>query len=182
MSGSLTIYTGTQQRKNTMPSSSATARQNGFSSTPLFAIAFDHKVIGDSPAADFKQVKVDNPIRPTPTWEQFLAIVEDIRKQKFNADATDSADLVEFMGRAGVGTAECANMLGENVDLAGDRITLYRKKTESFRPPPSNSKNSMMWAADCIGVREDDHRGRFHACNVVRPIILLPQPVSELCE
>ena len=112
----------------------------------LFAIALDHKVIGDSPAADFKQVKVDNPIRPTPTWEQFLAIVEDIRKQKFNADATDSADLVEFMGRAGVGTAECANMLGENVDLAGDRITLYRKKTESFRPPPSNSKNSMMWA------------------------------------
>jgi len=96
----------------------------------LFAIALDHKVIGDSPAADFKQVKVDNPIRPTPTWEQFLAIVEDIRKQKFNADATDSADLVEFMGRAGVGTAECANMLGEHVDLAGDRITLYRKKTD----------------------------------------------------
>ncbi len=53
----------------------------------LFAIALDHKVIGDSPAADFKQVKMDKPIRPTPNWEQFLAIVEDIRNPKKALDA-----------------------------------------------------------------------------------------------
>jgi len=96
----------------------------------LFAIALDHKVIGESPAADFKQVKVDKPIRQSPSWDQFLAIVNDIRTQKFNADADDSADLVEFMGRAGVGTAECANLLGEHIDFLGSRITLYRKKTD----------------------------------------------------
>ena len=64
----------------------------------LFLIALDHKVIGDSPVAEFKQVKVEKPIRPTPTWEQFLEIVDDIRKQKFNAHANDSANLVDFMG------------------------------------------------------------------------------------
>jgi len=74
--------------------------------------------------------KSERPIRPTPTWEEFLAIVEDIRNQKLNADAKDSADLVEFMGRAGVGTAECANILGEHINFERDRITLYREKTD----------------------------------------------------
>ena len=31
----------------------------------LFAIALDHKVIGESPATEFKQVRVDKPIRHT---------------------------------------------------------------------------------------------------------------------
>jgi hypothetical protein len=78
-----------------------------------------------------KHKKTDpKPIRQTPTWDQFLAIVDDIRTQKFNADAKDSADLAEFMGRAGVGTAECANLLGEPIDFAGGRITLCRKKID----------------------------------------------------
>ena len=96
----------------------------------LFAIAIDHKAIAESPASELKQLKVEKPLRPTPTWNEFLAIVADIRSQKFNADAKDSADLVEFMGRAGVGTAECANILGEHIDLAGQKITLYRQKTD----------------------------------------------------
>ena len=96
----------------------------------LFAVALDHKVVGESPASEFKQVKVEKPIRATPTWDQFQAIVANIRQQKLSADANDSADLVEFMGRAGVGTAECANLLGEHIDLANERISLYRKKTD----------------------------------------------------
>jgi site-specific recombinase XerD len=86
----------------------------------LFAIALEHKAIAESPAHEFKQVKADKPIRTTLTWEQFLAIVGDVRTQKFNADAKDAADLIEFMGRAGVGTAECANMRGEHVKFAAD--------------------------------------------------------------
>jgi hypothetical protein len=77
-----------------------------------------------------KLVRVEKPIRPSPTWEQFQAIVADIRKQKFNADAQESADLVEFMGEAGVGTAECANLSGEHFDFSKGKITLYRKKTD----------------------------------------------------
>src|SRR5207247_2408494 len=80
----------------------------------LFSIALDHKAIADSPAAGFKQLKIEKPIRPTPSWKDFLDIVQDIRAQRFNADAEDSADLVEFMGKAGVGTAECAGLRGEH--------------------------------------------------------------------
>jgi integrase len=96
----------------------------------LFTIAINHKVIAESPVMSFKQLRVEKPVRQTPSWDEFLQLVADIRNQKFNADATDSADLVEFMGRAGVGTAECANLMGENIDFTGGRITLYRKKTD----------------------------------------------------
>jgi integrase len=97
----------------------------------VFNVAKKHKVIADSPAAEFKQLKVEKPIRPTPSWEQFLAIVKDIRSQRFNADAEDSADLVEFMGRAGVGTAEAAGLRGEHIDFQSKKITLYRFKTDT---------------------------------------------------
>ncbi len=96
----------------------------------LFAIALEHRVIAESPAGGFKQLKADRPIRTTPTWEQFMSIVADIRGQKLSADADDTADLVEFMGKAGVGTAECANILGEHINLETDRITIHRQKTD----------------------------------------------------
>lgn len=96
----------------------------------LFEIAHDHKAISDSPAAELKEVRVEKPIRATPTWDEFLAIVENIRAQELNSSAADSADLVEFMGRAGVGTAECANLRGEHIKFETGQITLYRKKTD----------------------------------------------------
>lgn len=78
----------------------------------LFQIGVDHKVMAESPVAGLKQFRVEKPIRSTPTWDQFLEIAAEIRNQKFTKAAQDSADLVEFRGRAGVGTAECANLLG----------------------------------------------------------------------
>lgn len=79
----------------------------------LFQIGVDHKVMAESPVAGLKQFRVEKPIRSTPTWDQFLEIAAEIRNQKFTKAAQDSADLVEFRGRAGVGTAECANLLGD---------------------------------------------------------------------
>ena len=96
----------------------------------LFALALEPKAIAESPASEIKQVKIDKPIRTTPSWDQFFAIVEDIRSQRLNPDANDSADLVEFMGKAGVGTAECAHILGEHINLDAAFITLYRRKTD----------------------------------------------------
>jgi integrase len=96
----------------------------------LFEIALDHKAIGDSPAVDFKEVRVEKPIRTTPSWENFLAIVNEIRQQELNPEANESADLVEFMGRAGVGTAECGNLRGEHIKFESGHIALYRKKTD----------------------------------------------------
>lgn len=97
----------------------------------VFSLAVKLRVLAESPAARIKGLRAETPIRLTPTQEQFQAIVRDIRVQKFNAEAEDSAVLVEFMGLVGVGTAECANLLGDHVDLTGNRITLYRKKTDT---------------------------------------------------
>jgi integrase len=101
----------------------------------------DARVIVDSPA-DFKQLKREQPIRLTPTWKQFLDIVKHLRGYNLSyqiggttvvmeLEHDDSADLIEFMGKAGVGTAECANLRGEHIDFKANRITLYRSKTDT---------------------------------------------------
>ena len=48
----------------------------------------------------FEIRKRKQPIRQTPTFEQFRQIVADIRAQRFNADAQESGDFVEFLGLA----------------------------------------------------------------------------------
>ena len=68
-----------------------------------FALAVADRLIAESPAALLKIKKVKKPIRKTPTFEEFQAVIADIRAQPFNAEATDSGDFVEFMGRAGGG-------------------------------------------------------------------------------
>jgi len=65
----------------------------------ILTVAVGDGMIAVSPAANLKKVKADKPIRKTPTWEQFQAIVESIRAQVFNGhDAQESADFVEFIG------------------------------------------------------------------------------------
>ena len=98
----------------------------------LFAIAIDARAIVDSPAVALKTKTPEKPIRMTPTWQQFLTIVDDIRHQFCPImDVNDSADLIEFMGRGGVGTAECANLKGEHIEFTAKRIALYRSKTDT---------------------------------------------------
>ena len=70
----------------------------------ILAMAVGESIIAHSPPTNLKKVKLDKPIRRTPTFEQFQAIVESIRSQKFNGhDAGESADFVEFIGFAGLG-------------------------------------------------------------------------------
>jgi integrase len=97
----------------------------------LFELAISARAIYESPAQGLKMLKPEDPIRQTPTQPQFRRIVEEIRSQVFNADAKASSDLVEFMGLAGVGLAECANLLGENVDFEANRVSLFRSKTDT---------------------------------------------------
>lgn len=96
----------------------------------MFDLAVADKVIAESPAKDAKTVKRATPIRQTPTWEQFKSIVENIRGQKFNADADDSADFVDFLGRSGLGNSEAANIQRKDVDLEKGKITVMRNKTD----------------------------------------------------
>ena len=93
-------------------------------------MALNDHVIMENPAAGLKYRKRKKPIRMTPTFEQFKQIVADIRAQRFNADAEESGDFVEFLGLAGLGQAEAASIKRGDVDLATGRIVIYRHKTD----------------------------------------------------
>jgi len=94
-----------------------------------FANAVEDGIIARSPAAGLKYQKRPQPIRLTPTFEQFRAIVANIRGQTFNRDRDDSADFVEFMGLSGLGQAEMGSLERSDVDLTAGRIVIYRHKT-----------------------------------------------------
>jgi integrase len=93
-------------------------------------MAVNDKIIVESPVKGLKYAKRAKPIRTTPTFEQFKQIVADIRAQRFNADAEQSAEFVEFLGLAGLGQAEAASITRADVDLQAGRIIVYRHKTD----------------------------------------------------
>jgi integrase len=97
----------------------------------VFALALRDRIISVSPAAHLKYIKRQKPIRLTPTWEQFKAIIADVRAQVFNADAQDSADFLEFLGLAGLGQAEARSLMRADVDLEAGRIITFRHKTST---------------------------------------------------
>ena len=104
----------------------------------------DH-VIMDNPAAGLKYRKRKNPIRLTPTFDQFKAIVADIRAQPFNREAEDSGDLVEFLGLAGLGQAEAASIIRDHVRLDAGQIDVYRHKTARNSPSRSIHNCARWW-------------------------------------
>jgi integrase len=102
----------------------------------IFKIALADRVILKSPAAELKRRKVHDPVRLTPSWDQFKAIVGNVRAQVFNADCKDSSDFLEFMGLAGLGQAELKNLTWGDVDLAKNRMKIRRVKTGRFFDVP----------------------------------------------
>ena len=106
----------------------------------LFAIAKADKMIDESPMIDVKTSwkKPQKPDRHCPTIEQFNAIVADIRAQKLNADAEDSADFIEFMGNAGLGQAEIKPeaLTWDDVNWQRNEISILRQKTGQRFPVP----------------------------------------------
>lgn len=78
-----------------------------------------------------KPKKRIKPIRNAPSEEEFTAIIKAIREQPFTDHAQDTGDLVEFMGLAGVGQAECAGLEWQHVSLSTDKMTLFRVKTKT---------------------------------------------------
>src|SRR5262245_14751273 len=92
-------------------------------------MAVSDRIIADSPAAHLKYRKREAPIRLTPTFEQFKQIVADIRAQRLNREAEQSADFVEFLGLAGLGQAEARALTRADIDLKAERIITFRHKT-----------------------------------------------------
>jgi len=98
----------------------------------VFNLAVRDRIVLVSPAQHLKYTKRDKPIRRTPTFEQFQAIVESIREQEFNGhDADESADFLEFIGLAGLGQAESSALEWPDVNWEREQITTFRHKTKS---------------------------------------------------
>ena len=95
----------------------------------MFRLAVDDRLLPESPVERFKGRRRNKPVRLTPTYEQFEQIVADIRAQIYNADAQDSADFVELLGRAGLGQAEAAALKRSDVDLERGLLHTFRCKT-----------------------------------------------------
>jgi integrase len=100
----------------------------------VFASAVEKRIISAdaSPMNPIKFFKVGDKVkRITPSYDQFLAIVESIRSQKLADTAQVSADLVEFMGHAGLGQAECDGLCWQDIHLGEPgHITVIRQKTK----------------------------------------------------
>ena len=98
----------------------------------IFEMAVRDGIISRSPATHLRREKSPKRIRATPTFDEFKAIVESIRSQKYNGhDAQESADFVEFLGLAGLGKAEATTLMQSDIDWERETITTFRHKTKS---------------------------------------------------
>ena len=98
----------------------------------VFNMALRDKAILSSPAAHLKRERLPKPIRSTPSFEEFKAIVESIRSQKFNGhEAEESADFIEFLGMAGLGQAEATAITKSDVNWSKGTTTTFRHKTKA---------------------------------------------------
>jgi integrase len=96
----------------------------------VFQYAVDDKAIAVSPMEGIKYRKLKTTEkRLIPTWEEFTAIVESIRAQKYADTAGESGDLIEFMGLAGLGQGECGGLRWCDINFTSGIITIIRKKT-----------------------------------------------------
>ena len=122
----------------------------------VFAMAVRDRIISDSPAAHLKYFKREKPIRLTPTWEQFKAIIADVRAQQFHADAQDSGDFLETMGLLGLGQAELAPLTPADVDLEAGRVITFRHKTSTGFAVPLFPQARPLLERLCGGKASDD--------------------------
>ncbi len=83
-----------------------------------------------------KTKKRAKPLRETPTESEFHAIVKSVREQPFSDTATDSGDLIEFMGLAGLGQAEVTPMKWQHIEWQDGWMTAFRAKTKTAFPVP----------------------------------------------
>jgi integrase len=116
----------------------------------------DH-VIFENPAGALKYRRRSAPVRLTPTFDQFQAIVADVRAQPFNADAWDSADFLEACGLLGLGQAEIAGMKREHIDLESGRIIVHRHKTDTGFTIPIYPQARALIERLAQGRRHSDH-------------------------
>jgi integrase len=94
----------------------------------IFKLAQRDNLVVKSPAEHLQAAKRKMPIRLTPTFEQFKSIIADVRAHN---GAGQSADFLEFLGRAGLGQAEARNLTRADVDFDAGQIRVFRLKTST---------------------------------------------------
>jgi integrase len=96
----------------------------------LFKYAIDDRVIAVSPAEGitYKSSKAST-TKPIPSWGEFESIVKSVRDVVYSDTGEESADLIEFMGLAGLGQAECAAMTWGDINFNTSTMSVLRKKT-----------------------------------------------------
>jgi integrase len=114
------------------------------------------RVIAENPAKDLKYRKRKTPIRLTPSWQEFKAIVAEIRAQKFNQVVEQSGDFIEFLGLAGLGAAEAAALTPADVDFKGGHIIAYRQKTSAGFVVPIFPQLRPLLERLCAGKAHDE--------------------------
>jgi integrase len=122
----------------------------------VFALALRDRIIAVSPAAHLHSARRSRPIRLSPTYEQFKAIVADVRAQQFNADAQQSADFLEFLGLVGVGQAEASSLTRSDIDLDSGRMITFRHKTATGFAIPIFPQARPLFERLCKGKSNDD--------------------------
>ena len=100
----LAFIGGLKKQKNPEEPLGATDRSHlGWTLRKIFRLAVADGVIGMNPAEGLKGERAPEKLKLTPTWEQFKAIVATIRGQPQSDTREESADLIDFYGRAGLG-------------------------------------------------------------------------------
>jgi integrase len=95
----------------------------------VLALAVDDRILSASPLDGVKEVRTPKPIRQTPSFAEFQAIIGSIRAQGLG-HSDESADLAEFMGFAGLGQAETSSLTWDDVHLEKGQIVTFRHKTK----------------------------------------------------
>jgi integrase len=125
----------------------------------VFDMAVRNRIIITSPAAHLEREDEPDPVRKTPTFEEFKDIVESIRSQKFNGhNAEESGDFVEFLGLFGLGQAEACSITLADVNWQRNRITTFRHKTTTgFQIPIYPQGRDLLWRRTRRLTNPDDH-------------------------
>lgn len=126
----LAFVGGLKKQSNSKQALGASDRNHfGWTLRKVFRLAVSDGAIGTNPAEGLKAERAPDKLKLTPSWEQFKQIVEAVRNQPQSDTREDSADLLEFYGRAGLGTAEAAGLLWQDIDFDRLKIQLLRAKT-----------------------------------------------------
>lgn len=129
---------------NGHPISPRTYNYHAFVLGQLCKIAHRDQVTGENiyKVAAIKWKRVPRRMPKLPTLEEFEAILTAIRTNrltddgKANAKSLAAGDVVEFMGRAGLGQAETWNLRWRDVDFEKGEMQILRQKTQTFFTVP----------------------------------------------